>query len=220
MQLKIHYFKTISFSSALNRKHFFFSQMFFSDLTMEMVRYRLIGPQSHTVLAETLEAATECDVRIDNRERPDCVGALLRVTHFSFLFKGEEQVSRLLSLVAAALQRSEQDESAPATGGCVSPTKRSICSSARYELGFLSATSIDQECVPVGIYSTAELPSGTVLGLTVDDPRLTLPRKRVKALPLVQQAKGKIGPHRRWKVHRRSINCRITGQIRIPQLCF
>lgn len=48
--------------------------------------------------------------------------------------------------------------------------------------------------IHVGIYSTGELPSGTVLGLTVDDPRLTLPRKRVKALPLVQQAQGKIGP--------------------------
>lgn len=35
-----------------------------SDLTMEIVRYRLIGPQSHSVLAETLEAATDCDVRI------------------------------------------------------------------------------------------------------------------------------------------------------------
>lgn len=30
---------------------------------MEIVRYRLIGPQSHSVLAETLEAATDCDVR-------------------------------------------------------------------------------------------------------------------------------------------------------------
>lgn len=35
----------------------------FSDLTMEIVRYRLIGPQSHAVLADILEAATECDVR-------------------------------------------------------------------------------------------------------------------------------------------------------------
>ena len=34
-----------------------------SDLTMEIVRYRLIGPLSHSVLTETLEAATECDVR-------------------------------------------------------------------------------------------------------------------------------------------------------------
>lgn len=36
--------------------------MCFSDLTMEIVRYRLIGPQSHAVLADILEAATECDV--------------------------------------------------------------------------------------------------------------------------------------------------------------
>lgn len=41
-----------------------FHWMCFSDLTMEIVRYRLIGPQSHSVLAETLEAATDCDVRI------------------------------------------------------------------------------------------------------------------------------------------------------------
>lgn len=47
-----------------------------------------------------------------------------------------------------------------------------------------------------GIYSTGELPSGTVLGLTVDDPRLTLPTKKVKALPCVKQAQGKIGPTR------------------------
>lgn len=38
--------------------------MCFSDLTMEIARYRLIGPQSHAVLADILEAATECDVRL------------------------------------------------------------------------------------------------------------------------------------------------------------
>ena len=42
------------------------------------------------------------------------------------------------------------------------------------------------------IYSTGELPSGTVLGLAVDDPRLTLPTKKVKALPCVKQTQGKI----------------------------
>lgn len=80
--------------------------MFFSDLTMEIVRYRLIGPQSHTVLADTLEAATDCDVRNDWRlqERQDYVGALHRGAHMSFLFKGAEQVSGLHSLVARALQ--------------------------------------------------------------------------------------------------------------------
>lgn len=35
---------------------------FGSDLTMEIVRYRLIGPQSHSVLTDTLEAATVCHV--------------------------------------------------------------------------------------------------------------------------------------------------------------
>lgn len=88
--------------------------MFFSDLTMEIVRYRLIGPQSHTVLSETLEAATACDVRV--RGRLECVGALHRGTDVSFLFKGDEQVSGLLSLVARALQRREQDDCAQATG--------------------------------------------------------------------------------------------------------
>lgn len=39
-----------------------FGIFFFSDLTMEIVRYRLIGPQSHSVLTDTLEAATVCHV--------------------------------------------------------------------------------------------------------------------------------------------------------------
>lgn len=42
----------------------FHSWMCCSDLTMEIVRYRLIGPHSHSVLAETMEAATDCDVRL------------------------------------------------------------------------------------------------------------------------------------------------------------
>lgn len=60
-------------------------------------------------------------------------------------------------------------------------------------VGSVFASSSNHECVIyLDIYSTGELPSGTVLGLTVDDPRLTLPRKRVKALPCVRQAQGKI----------------------------
>lgn len=43
-----------------------------------------------------------------------------------------------------------------------------------------------------GVYSAGELPPGTVLGLTVEDPRLTLPPKKVKALTCVKQAEGKI----------------------------
>lgn len=51
----------------------------------------------------------------------------------------------------------------------------------------------NRDCViHPGVFSTGELPSGTVLGLTVDDPRLTLPTKKVKALPCVKQAQGKI----------------------------
>lgn len=53
--------------------------MFFSDLTMEIVRYRLIGPQSHTVLAETLEAATDCDVRIIMLTTSGTPGTCLRL---------------------------------------------------------------------------------------------------------------------------------------------
>ncbi|KAM7420192.1 hypothetical protein PAMA_014749 [Pampus argenteus] len=97
-----------------------------NDLTMEIVRYRLIGPQSHSVLAETLEAATDCDYILLSFGRV-CVRACSRVSNH----------------------------------GCV---------------------------IHAGIYSTGELPSGTVLGLTVDDPRLTLPTKKVKALPCVKQA--------------------------------
>lgn len=41
-----------------------------------------------------------------------------------------------------------------------------------------------------GVCSTAELPAGCVLGLTVDDPRLTLPQKRGKSVPDLQQSAG------------------------------
>uniref|UniRef100_I3KHW9 POP1 homolog, ribonuclease P/MRP subunit n=1 Tax=Oreochromis niloticus TaxID=8128 RepID=I3KHW9_ORENI len=103
-----------------------------NDLTMEIVRYRLIGPQSHSVLVDTLEAATGCDVR----------------TTCSLWWPQH----------------------------CSDEAKMT-----------LHQQQADIFNILKGIYSTAELPSGTVLGLTVDDPRLTLPRKRVKALPCVKQ---------------------------------
>ncbi|XP_042346265.1 ribonucleases P/MRP protein subunit POP1 isoform X2 [Plectropomus leopardus] len=107
-----------------------------NDLTMEIVRYRLIGPHSHSVLAETLEAATDCD---------------------------------------------EMDKSQPSPlwwpEHCKDESKMNLHQKQADVFHNLK-----------GIYSTAELPSGTVLGLTVDDPRLTLPTKKVKALPCVQQA--------------------------------
>ncbi|XP_031589392.1 ribonucleases P/MRP protein subunit POP1 [Oreochromis aureus] len=107
-----------------------------NDLTMEIVRYRLIGPQSHSVLVDTLEAATGCD---------------------------EVQKSQTCSLWWPQ--------------HCSDEAKMT-----------LHQQQADIFNILKGIYSTAELPSGTVLGLTVDDPRLTLPRKRVKALPCVKQA--------------------------------
>uniref|UniRef100_A0A8C1UY49 POP1 homolog, ribonuclease P/MRP subunit n=1 Tax=Cyprinus carpio TaxID=7962 RepID=A0A8C1UY49_CYPCA len=90
-----------------------------SDLTMEIVRYRLIGPLAHVVLTDTLQPASE--VR-DSVQRCDvCV--------------------------------------------CVCFT---------------------------GVCSTAELPAGCVLGLTVDDPRLTLPQKRGKSVPDLQQKDDRV----------------------------
>lgn len=51
---------------------------------------------------------------------------------------------------------------------------------------------IYHDCVMCsGVRSTGELPPGMVLGLTVDDPRLTLPSKNVKALTCMKQAQGK-----------------------------
>ncbi|KAM6909939.1 ribonucleases P/MRP protein subunit POP1 [Xenentodon cancila] len=107
-----------------------------NDLTMEIVRYRLIGPQSHSVLAETLEAATDCD-EVNKSES-------------SSLWWPEH---------------------------CKDESKMNLHQQQAEIFKLLK-----------GIYSTGELPAGIVLGLTVDDPRLSLPTKVVKALPCVNQA--------------------------------
>ncbi|XP_037309775.2 ribonucleases P/MRP protein subunit POP1 isoform X1 [Pungitius pungitius] len=107
-----------------------------SDLTMEIVRYRLIGPQSHSVLVETMEAATCCNEIDKSQPAPLWWPEQCRDERKMNLHQQQADIFHLLK----------------------------------------------------GIYSTGELPSGTVLGLTVDDPRLTLPTKRVKALPCVKQA--------------------------------
>ncbi|XP_047217407.1 ribonucleases P/MRP protein subunit POP1 isoform X2 [Girardinichthys multiradiatus] len=107
-----------------------------NDLTMEIVRYRLIGPQSHSVLAETLEAATVCDASME-RKSP-------------FLWWPQH---------------------------CKDQSNISLHQQQTDVFDLLK-----------GICSTGELPPGTVLGLTVDDPRLTLPQKKVKAVPFVSQA--------------------------------
>ncbi|XP_029927547.1 ribonucleases P/MRP protein subunit POP1 isoform X2 [Myripristis murdjan] len=107
-----------------------------NDLTLEIVRYRLIGPQSHSVLTETLEAATDCHAI--SKSQPS---SLWWPEHC----KDESKM---------ALHRQQAD---------VFHTLK-------------------------GIYSTGEVLSGTVLGLTVDDPRLTLPKTKGKAMPSVKQA--------------------------------
>ncbi|KAM9310736.1 ribonucleases P/MRP protein subunit POP1 isoform 2-T2 [Pholidichthys leucotaenia] len=105
-----------------------------NDLTMEIVRYRLIGPQAHSVLSETLEAATDC-----------------------------EEVNKSQSSPFWWPQH------------CIDENKMKLHQQQADIFNLLK-----------GVYSSGELPSGTVLGLTVDDPRLTLPRN-IKALPPVQQ---------------------------------
>ncbi|KAF4102645.1 ribonucleases P/MRP protein subunit POP1 [Onychostoma macrolepis] len=96
-----------------------------SDLTMEVVRYRLIGPLAHTVLTDTLQPASE-ETEASNHST-DEAGVSVH--------QQQTDIFRLL---------------------------RGVC-------------------------STAELPAGCVLGLTVDDPRLTLPQKRGKSVPDLQQ---------------------------------
>nr|XP_028592254.1 ribonucleases P/MRP protein subunit POP1 [Podarcis muralis]XP_028592255.1 ribonucleases P/MRP protein subunit POP1 [Podarcis muralis]XP_028592256.1 ribonucleases P/MRP protein subunit POP1 [Podarcis muralis] len=102
-----------------------------SDLTMEILRYRLIGPLSNCVLTEALKAAcvhtevepTDSEINswwIDNCRDPDLVS----------LHRRQEAIFELLQ----------------------------------------------------GL-SSSDVPSGTVLGLTVGDPRVNLPKKRAKAKP-------------------------------------
>lgn len=91
-----------------------------SDLTMEIVRFRLIGPLAHLVLTDTLHAANE------EALRGVCVDADLH------------------------------------------QQQRDVFTQLR------------------GVCSTAELPAGCVLGLTVSDPRLTLPQRRGKTVPDLQ----------------------------------
>ncbi|CAL8247944.1 unnamed protein product [Lota lota] len=104
-----------------------------NDLTMEIVRYRLIGPQSHAVLTEALEAATDCDAVSKAQASP-----LWWPQHC----KDQAQMT---------LHRQQAE---------VFQTLK-------------------------GIYSTGEVPPGTVLGLNVEDPRLALPQKRTQALSIV-----------------------------------
>ncbi|NXC49557.1 POP1 protein, partial [Penelope pileata] len=103
-----------------------------SDQTMEILRYRLIGPLSHCVLTETLKAASLQTELVDSE-------------------------SKLNNWWVENCKDSEK----------VSLHQRQT---AIFEL-------------LEGISSPSEMPPGTILGLTVGDPRVNLPKKKTKAMP-------------------------------------
>ncbi|KAL7835658.1 hypothetical protein SRHO_G00280050 [Serrasalmus rhombeus] len=107
------------------------------DLSMDVVRYRLIGPLSHTVLTETLLPATKCEMD----------------TKVTSPFWWPEQCKNKESMT-------------------------------------LHQQQADVFRLLKGLHSTSELPAGCVLGLTVDDPRLTLPKKKGKAASDLQGPQG------------------------------
>ncbi|XP_003782505.1 ribonucleases P/MRP protein subunit POP1 [Otolemur garnettii] len=102
-----------------------------SDLTLEMNRFRLIGPLSHAILTEALKTAAVCVEGEDMEKTP----------HYWWIET------------------------------CKNPD--SISLHCRQEAVF--------ELLG-GITSPAEIPAGTILGLTVGDPRINLPQKKSKAL--------------------------------------
>ncbi|XP_041758253.2 ribonucleases P/MRP protein subunit POP1 isoform X1 [Coregonus clupeaformis] len=116
-----------------------------SDLTMEMVRYRLIGPLSHSVLTETLAPATHCDAASKAGPSPFWWSDHCRDDCNMTLHRQQAGVFNILK----------------------------------------------------GVYSTAEVPAGSVLGLTVDDPRLTLPNKRSMAVSDIRKEQGENEERRR-----------------------
>uniref|UniRef100_A0A480U8K2 Ribonucleases P/MRP protein subunit POP1 n=1 Tax=Sus scrofa TaxID=9823 RepID=A0A480U8K2_PIG len=103
-----------------------------SDLTMEMNRFRLIGPLSHAILTEALKAAS---VHIEGEDTE-------KTPHRWWIET------------------------------CKNPDSVSLHHRQEGIFGLLG-----------GITSPAEIPAGTVLGLTVGDPRINLPQKRSRVLP-------------------------------------
>ncbi|KAA0702550.1 Ribonucleases P/MRP protein subunit POP1 [Triplophysa tibetana] len=99
-----------------------------SDLTMEIVRYRLIGPLAHMVLTDTLQPANEWPNHSQDQTN----------------MKLHQQQTDTFQLLR-------------------------------------------------GVSSTGEIPAGCVLGLTVDDPRLSLPQRRSKSLPDLQPSADECG---------------------------
>ncbi|XP_001369084.1 ribonucleases P/MRP protein subunit POP1 [Monodelphis domestica] len=107
-----------------------------SDLTMEMNRYRLIGPLSHSILTEALKTAS--------------------------LYTGIGD--------AETLPHSWWIET------CKNPDRVAVHHHQEAIFELLG-----------GIASPAEIPAGTILGLTVGDPRVNLPQKKSKALPNLEK---------------------------------
>ncbi|XP_008981675.1 ribonucleases P/MRP protein subunit POP1 isoform X2 [Callithrix jacchus] len=103
-----------------------------SDLTMEINRFRLIGPLSHSILIEAIKAASVHTVGEDTEETP----------HHWWIET------------------------------CKDPDSVSLHYRQEAVFELLG-----------GITSPAEVPTGTILGLTVGDPRINLPPKKSKALP-------------------------------------
>ncbi|XP_078071758.1 ribonucleases P/MRP protein subunit POP1 isoform X2 [Mustelus asterias] len=109
------------------------------DLTMEILRYRLIGPLSHCVMFEALQAAAI----LKNSEGREESG--LRCWWSEY---------------------------------CKRPENMTLHNGQEGVLLLLP-----------GIASPAEIPAGTVLGLTVGDPRLNMPKDRTTAMPDPTQVK-------------------------------
>ncbi|KFP32232.1 Ribonucleases P/MRP protein subunit POP1, partial [Colius striatus] len=103
-----------------------------SDRTMEILRYRLIGPLSHSVLTETLKAASLQTEMADSETE-------LNKWWVEYC-KDSEKIS---------LHQRQ---------------------SAIFEL-------------LEGLSSPSQMPPGTILGLTVGDPRVNLPKQKTKAMP-------------------------------------
>ncbi|XP_052356411.1 ribonucleases P/MRP protein subunit POP1 [Oncorhynchus keta] len=215
-----------------------------SDLTMEMVRYRLIGPLSHSVLTETLAPATHCDAPGKSRPSPfwwpdhcrettclfinnklvfqhahrrdppcpvsppkrtsclSCLPSKAYLMSVLSLLPSKAYLMSVLSLLpskaylmsvlsllpskAYLMSLLSPLQSVPHV--CpVSPPKRTSCLSCLPSKAYLMSVL---SLLPSGVYSTAEVPAGSVLGLTVDDPRLTLPNKRSKAVSDIRKAQG------------------------------
>ncbi|XP_032078555.1 ribonucleases P/MRP protein subunit POP1 [Thamnophis elegans] len=102
-----------------------------SDLTMEILRYRLIGPLSHCILTEALKVA----------------------------------------FVHTDLDPTDPEINSWWVENCKNPDWVSL--HHRQESNFETMQGL----------ASSDIPSGTVLGLTVGDPRVNLPKKRLKAMP-------------------------------------